>query len=116
MELGCSVMVGALVPEAITENPPVLSNVSVPPGVVKVTTASFVPTASAAGISKTAVTVYWLLCVMDDPLIVPMVALAAGTPAGGGAGVSESSVKVTVTDVAPCVAELGFTPVIWFAI
>jgi hypothetical protein len=60
--------------------------------------------------SNSAVTTYWLTCVGELPVMAPIVALDAGTVAGGTAGVAlELSVKVTVRLFVPCGAEEGDT-------
>ena len=66
------------------------------------------------GMLNTAVTMYWLLCVTDVPLMLPIITLSGMTPAGGAGGTSVSSVNVTSRLATPCAAESGSTTVIWF--
>ena len=58
-----------------------------------------------------AVTMYWLACVTELPVIVPRVTLEGGAPAGGTGVAPAASVKVTSTLAVPWAAEVGLTVV-----
>ena len=107
-------MLGGMSAPAVTVNPSAIEKVSVPSGGEKVIVASLEPVASPIGISKTAVTMYWLVCVTEVPVRLLIITLSGITMASGAGGLSVSSVKVTRTLVVPWAAEFGSTTVIWF--
>ena len=113
-DAGCSTIVGGVSGAEVTVNPPAIEKVSVPRGVVKTTAASLAPSGSSMGMSNTAVTMYCVGCATEVPTRLPIVTLSGSTPAGGGAGSSLSSVKVTSSPVVPCSAESGLISEIWF--
>lgn len=80
-------------------NPPVSVNVGAcdcPGGIPNVTTTFCAPVEAFDGITNVATTVPWVESEMFVPLMLPMVTLVTGAPAGGKSG-GDVSVMVTVT-------------------